>query len=83
MVISSMKSQSHEQQKVNSFQRKVKAMKKPIIPVYQESEEEEIDIFTYCVDAFVKDGIITRETLDEVKDHLRPIAEAELKKQGK
>lgn len=56
-------------------------MKLPIEPIFDQEDEKEQ--FQGCVDALVKEGYITRETLDEVKDHLRPIAEAELKKQGK
>jgi hypothetical protein len=55
--------------------------KTPSTPIFDEEDEQEQ--FQGCVDALVKEGFITRESLDEVKDELRTIAEAELKKQGK
>lgn len=55
------------------------------------SLEEEIEDFKAVVASQVESGMITRVHkegdygfgLDEIKDHLRPIAEAELERQGK
>jgi hypothetical protein len=62
-------------------------MKKPF--VFQQSQEEEIEDFKAIAPSLVKDGALTRKqgeygtSIDGVKDHLKPIAEEELKKQGK
>lgn len=51
-------------------------------PIEESIEDQQAD-FAAIVDALVKEGIITRENLDEWRDEFRAIAEAELDKQGK
>jgi len=50
--------------------------------IFHDPEGDKED-FEALVKGLVERGDVSRETLDEVRDDLRPIAEAELDKQGK